>query len=725
MIPALNREGIRFINLGSFEKAIQCFQEALRLTSEDHRIQHETSVNMGLHCIGSTKSSGEGGNQTSSSHNMPLDNACNFDEDLNQGISHLIEPIKVPSTDQHIHPQILKASLLFNIGTVHFRINQKEEAEAYFSKVLPLTSAWRSTTTGIIFQGPSELGVLYNIGFIQLQLKKYNDAVTTYSKSFHSAMSVSLESNQDMHKSLDVSYALNSLGVALTHMSLTDQQCSSQRDEHFQEAADVLHKAFLISKAGMGNIDNLQTATIINNIGRVSFLRGFLKEALVNFEEAYRIRLSILEDTHIDIASSLYHIGQVQRSLGNTFEALRHYVRCLEILSSLQLGTCHPKVSCILFTIADIHIEEEEFDLALQYYMSALSSTKEAYGECHIEVAYVLNKIGETYHRQAEISNAVVFYKQALDIEHIYYQDIGPHPAIMKTLSRIAKALQFQGNCVLAVEVYDEILKQLCEQQDSHKTALHSDILDRQQHSIEAIGENLEVLKVQKQVYEGDINNLEFSLILNHVGLGYFEMGLVSSALAGFKESLLFSLQTQEGGNRYFLSSMVLYNIASCYKEGNHLEYALNYFKEAFNAMQQNNNLSITGRREDFGLSVDDTNSTIMHIYKTYQELGKVDDALTYFQGLLQTIRSNEVTAVNILICIGNLYDSKGNSHEAMSAFNDAVGLLESHFINDVIANEIESHDNDDMFTFISEAVENWTIETSNVTLSNYAAPAA
>jgi tetratricopeptide (TPR) repeat protein len=420
---ALNDEGIQLIRLGDPVKALISFHRALLILSSIHSplnggdgkedefvyslgdivhgsckacthllLSESPSVvvvgrkhNVSLDCNGEQQgehiqSHTPNKNKTDECHGINHDRRTDFDE----GMCLFKQFVLIP-TDEHVDEEVVHATLLYNIAILHSQMNEEEEAELHFSKVLSIITARRRSIFELCdnscsnrpgFQGPTFLAVLHNIGHMQFQSKKYEDAVRTYRKVLRNTALFSASdeelSNNDKYFNIDVSSALNCLGVSLSYMAI-EERTLVQREERLEKASNALTQALAIRNTVIGNGHDLETATILNNLGRVKFLMDSLHEAHGYYEEAYHIRTSFLGKTHIDIAAVLYNIGQVHHRFGNLQKALNHYHDSLDIIS-IEIGKGHPNVTHLLLEIGDVHVKKESFNLAIEFYTQALGS---------------------------------------------------------------------------------------------------------------------------------------------------------------------------------------------------------------------------------------------------------------------------------------------------------------------------------------------------------------
>lgn len=386
-VSILNNEGMMQIKFGDFVQALKIFHRALLFSTkrpplierelersleqcdtsfqrDGESVQTQTSVTSeDYYMRGEEKNNGE-------TYHLPI----NFEE----GMFLFKDPVHIP-TNENLDGEIVKACLLYNIGIAHSLLKENEEAELHFSKVLSVISVRHSIleihgefASFESFQGPTPLFVLHNIGHVQFQSHRYEDAMRTYRKMLlqtNSFVIRGLTADSKYDFNLNVSTALNCLGVTLYYMVISQQ--STEGNQDLEEARKILNQALAMRKR-VGHGHDLETAAINNNLGRVHFLGGFLNKAQTHYEMAYNIRKLFLEEDHVDIAAVLYNMGQLHRRHGKVQKGLQLYYRCLNILSNV-VGS-HQFVTNLLLEIEEISIDLERSNA--EYYSLPPFETK-------------------------------------------------------------------------------------------------------------------------------------------------------------------------------------------------------------------------------------------------------------------------------------------------------------------------------------------------------------
>ncbi|HBM98162.1 MAG TPA: hypothetical protein DD413_01920, partial [Ruminococcus sp.] len=117
--------------------------------------------------------------------------------------------------------------------------------------------------------------------------------------------------------------------------------------------------------------DNLACAKIYNCIGDNYYAVGKYRNALEYFNTALKIRLSVLDENHPDIATSYNNIGYVYDSLGDYDKALKYYNTAFKIRLSI-FGKNHPDTSESYNNVGHVYSSLGDYDKALEYYNTAL-----------------------------------------------------------------------------------------------------------------------------------------------------------------------------------------------------------------------------------------------------------------------------------------------------------------------------------------------------------------
>jgi tetratricopeptide (TPR) repeat protein len=137
---------------------------------------------------------------------------------------------------------------------------------------------------------------------------------------------------------------------------------------------EMLHKALSIRRRLLGSMHR-DVSTVLNNIGRIHFLRNEFEDALVKvYQEALYIQRNTLGPTnHIDIAAIIYNTGQTHHHLGQLESAMELYNEFL-VLAKVQLGNEHRDMAIMYKCVAQVYQERGELSDAKKMFELAFKT---------------------------------------------------------------------------------------------------------------------------------------------------------------------------------------------------------------------------------------------------------------------------------------------------------------------------------------------------------------
>jgi tetratricopeptide (TPR) repeat protein len=293
-------------------------------------------------------------------------------DDYDEGMSTFTEPMA-------IFPEMTcvldgMATVLFNLGQLCLRLGDEQEAYASFMRALMIAGDSSKTNSCVADTAHFVTAVLHNVGHIQYRNAKYEEAIHTYSRALAIGRQAYGRSTHDM---LAVSSTLNCLGVLHFHLPKVDTQ----------RAISLYHEALTIRRAVLGqDAETVEISTILNNIGRVFYMKLEYNAALKMYSESLRMRRRLLGDNHLDVAATVYNAGQTLHQRGDLDQAMNFYREFLRIAKN-KLGEEHRDVAVMLKCMAQIHHEKKEYQEATCLYEEAIKVAKAALGDKHPEIA--------------------------------------------------------------------------------------------------------------------------------------------------------------------------------------------------------------------------------------------------------------------------------------------------------------------------------------------------
>ena len=288
---------------------------------------------------------------------------------------------------------------------------------------------------------------LSNLGECHSRVCKFKESLTFYNRALEIAQ------QEYGYYSVQVSSTLNCIGVTRFR--------SSMDKEILAEILALLTEALAINQAIFSSHQNhgqaRRNATIMNNIGRVRFAREEYFEAMEMYEQAYKIRLAMFGEFHLDVAATLYNKGEVQELLGNLDSAISLYQKFLEI-AIFKLGEGHHDIIIIYKKLAKIFHDRLEYAQATTMYLKALEVIGKCFGNDHPDVVFILNEIGDICYKQEDFNVAIRVFQEILNLQGNHSNASDKAYYYVLALINIADISHKQGNLDEALKFYNELL---------------------------------------------------------------------------------------------------------------------------------------------------------------------------------------------------------------------------------------------------------------------------
>lgn len=225
-----------------------------------------------------------------------------------------------------------------------------------------------------------------------------------------------------------------------------------------EEAEPLLREALAVTERLRGPDDPF-TARARANVAMVA-------EALHRFEEAetqYLKAVAILEsplardtaEVAVAAAETLYNLGDLYRVLERTAEARPLYERAVRHLERAW-GRYHMDVAAIQSDLAQVLVELEDFDAAVEALRKLADIRRHLLGEDHPDVAHVLNDLGVLRFRQGDATEAEQLYREALAIREA---ELGPdHPSVATCENNLGGLFLHEGRPAEAARHFERAL---------------------------------------------------------------------------------------------------------------------------------------------------------------------------------------------------------------------------------------------------------------------------
>jgi tetratricopeptide (TPR) repeat protein len=648
MVPfdmELNNRAANLSDLGDHKSAVACLNKAL---------------------LGSTSTSG-GSTLTNDSPYNSGDKAKNknlrfkFEGGYDEGMRTFSQNVTFTTEDRNelsMQHQIVEATIFYNLGIIHTRLKDDEEALNYFTKAEFLKKYCEASTIDIVSPDeasrsqsepePSVVAILHNVAHIHFRAGRYADAEKKYRAALHNAQQL-----RDYYHS-EVAASLNCICVVALYTSKDPGDCS--------EPIRLLSEAVEIYKY-LG--DELCSATANNNLGRLKIAVGDLKGALFHFNDALQIRRHHLSSTDLDVAATIFNIGETLHLQEKIDEALESYLQFLSIAST-HFGEYHSDIVCTLKIIAECYHDTNNHESALAFYLKALKSARRVNSPTHAEIAVILNKIGNIHYEIGNLEEALRTYEDGLEVERKLYKENDPN--ILVTLLNIARVFHNENKAERALEIYEEglTIQRKCGDEEKMNMAgtLSSIglIYDQLGFFAEAIESFEEALDIRQNFLGSD--HFDVSSTLNSLGLVFFHKGLYNQALEKFKDSLRIRQISITATHRDVAT--VLYNIATVHLEMGCTDESLKYYNDCLKIERS--------RKSKSGVI-----SSLKRIGQIYEKQNEFGLALQKYQEAVDTCldvsldNANHVEIAHIFGLIGHIYLANGNIALASKTFARAI----------------------------------------------------
>jgi tetratricopeptide (TPR) repeat protein len=502
--------------------------------------------------------------------------------------------------------------------------------------------------------------ILSGIGYCRFKAGDQNEAERYYQQA------LSLVSDFDLG-SYHMAGALNCIGVLLFN-----------KQSEIGEAMILFHQSLQHYQSLESNDANqVRVATVLNNIGRVHFLRSEYEEALPIYHEALAIRRRYLGSLSVDVAATVYNIGQTNQQLKQYDYAMQCYMEFLETAKNV-FGDLSLDVAAAYKAIAEVHQLTGDLNKAKDYLKLSLTAQQTALGgRISIEVATTLNKLGNILYELKDFKSAMQYYKQGLAIE----REVLPsgHKHLVITMTNIAHICKQVGQHRKALAAYKQVYQmqvngdRSADSVDVADTLSSIGLMEYHLRDYDASFESYqEALRIRRQHYGTD-DHVVIASTLNSIGLVLFKQELFELSKKCFSESL--RIRKQLLGNDHRDVAILWYNIATIHFETGEDEIAIQMYKEAL-------------RVEKMALGEDhpDVILTLQHLGQVHQQLGHFEKALGYYQEALTSERrrlsvsnADASTLGRILNLLGNIHLQLAHTQEMMDCYVEASRIYDSN----------------------------------------------
>ena len=430
MIPSLNNTGVKMMTtpFGEYTLALEYFQRCLQSLRHNFgycsysSLLHNTNNNTHTALVSPSRASPSKSATSPSPSPSPSPNIIDDDDEdeeylssfstttthtnyssssteYDEGMGNCFSPIRLEGTTLARIDTCDNCAMviLYNMGILSLKLQVDHEALECFTRALFL--ARRTTTAaGSSSSRRSPVGIariLCQLGCIRYRNWELNQAMDLFKEALHYQRIMSSDSDEEVV----LASILNCIGVLHFHSSKPN---TSVAMDYFQKALHIMinNNNNGTDAAAADDDDKIRMATYLNNIGRCLYLNGKYNKALEKYMNALTIRRSVFGNDHLDVAATVYNIGQTyhqQRDNSDASQSTRtkalHYYQEFMDIAVPKLGRCHRDIATMLKCMAQLYHEAKHFHTALVFYQDALHAGRASLGVNHPEVASILNKV--------------------------------------------------------------------------------------------------------------------------------------------------------------------------------------------------------------------------------------------------------------------------------------------------------------------------------------------
>lgn len=420
-VASLNANAIDAFQQGNYDEAEEHYTHALyRLRCASACSCHPEAVSASLRAVAKEVPSSDTMSDvvscSSSNSSQDMTPLSKYDEgmDVYQEPESLNDVFGMPSISSRLH---------YNVGLCQIGRGKLDEAILSFEKSLHQVE--NSSEKESFFR----LRVLCKVGFCYFGMGNGEEAA----ECFHRSLGLAVQSSSDK---VVVAACLNCLAVVYFHY----------HPERANEAMQLLKQSLSIYRERRGDISK-EVATVLNNMGRIHFLRFEYEEALSVYAEALFIRVQILGEDSIDVAATVYNSGQCYHQLGQFENAMQYYKRFIDLITK-NGGPPGRDAAIVYRGIGEILQQQHDLKRAFNAFKDALQAEKQSLGKFNQQVASTLNKLGNLCYEMQDHTSALQYYQEGLEIETSILDPLHPH--IVITLTNIAHIeVGRSGDCLL------------------------------------------------------------------------------------------------------------------------------------------------------------------------------------------------------------------------------------------------------------------------------------
>ena len=244
---------------------------------------------------------------------------------------------------------------------------------------------------------------------------------------------------------LELGQALHTMGVCFGEQKMMRLEMT-----HYENA-------LRLKKTVLGE-NNISVAETLHCMGAVHQSRNDSYRAMRCYHDALDIFRPLLGEDSLNVANILHNIGVVYCGTREYDAALTIFEESLRV-RRLKLGDNHEDISDTIQWIGKVHRELGDYDAALKHFKAAHYGKEARFGSEHLAVAECLNNLGIIHDDIGNQEESLSCYKESLKVKkRILGRD---HPDIVESLQNIASLFREMKKHGKALVCYLECIKVL------------------------------------------------------------------------------------------------------------------------------------------------------------------------------------------------------------------------------------------------------------------------
>jgi CHAT domain-containing protein/Tfp pilus assembly protein PilF len=271
------------------------------------------------------------------------------------------------------------------------------------------------------------------------------------------------------------------------------------RDKGDSAKAEQLYQRALLIREKKFGLENPEVAASLSSLAANYDFKGDYAQAEPLHQRALLIREKKLGPEHPDVAITLCNLGINYFRRGDYVQSEQIYRRALAIFEK-KLGAESPITANVLHNLAVLYNDKGDYEQAEQFYRRALAIKEKTLGAEHPEVAISLNGLSRLHKAKGDISRAVSLQLRAQAVEE---HNISVNLVTGSERQKMAYLAMLSEESYYSVYLHIRSAPNNSAARDLALTA----ILQRKGRVLDAVNDNLEVLRLHARTEDRDLFN--------------------------------------------------------------------------------------------------------------------------------------------------------------------------------------------------------------------------